>query len=117
MCIRDRFNTVLEPGTGFDLWRRIARQDPSFGRPEKFIGDPEKSNWMSATVTTLDEQIVPYICLLYTSRLVLQHAPSQPPGGVVRGIPRPRRSPGRIGAGSLGRGRLVCCLLYTSRCV
>ncbi len=27
--------------------------------------------------------------------------PSQPPGGVVRGIPRPRRSPGRIGAGSL----------------
>ncbi len=31
-----QFNTVLEPGTGFDLWRRIARQDPSFGRPEKF---------------------------------------------------------------------------------
>ena len=56
-----QFNTVLEPGTGFDLWRRIARQDPSFGRPEKFIGDPEKSNWMSATVTTLDEKIVPYI--------------------------------------------------------
>ena len=56
-----QFNTVLEKGTGFDLWRRIARQDPSFGHPEKFIGDPEKSNWMSATVTTLDEKIVPYI--------------------------------------------------------
>ena len=56
-----QFNTVLEKGTGFDLWRRIARQDPAFGHPEKFIGDPEKSNWMSATVTTLDERIVPYI--------------------------------------------------------
>ena len=61
MCIRDRFNAVLEKGTGFDLWRRIARQDSAFGNPEKFIGDPEKSNWMSATVTTLDEKIVPYI--------------------------------------------------------
>ena len=56
-----RFNAVLEKGTGFDLWRRIARQDSAFGNPEKFIGDPEKSNWMSATVTTLDEKIVPYI--------------------------------------------------------
>lgn len=56
-----QFNTVLEKGTGFDLWRRIARQDSAFGNPEKFIGDPEKSNWMSATVTTLDEKIVPYI--------------------------------------------------------
>ena len=56
-----QFNAVLEKGTGFDLWRRIARQDSAFGNPEKFIGDPEKSNWMSATVTTLDEKIVPYI--------------------------------------------------------
>ena len=43
------------------MWRRIAAQDPSFGHPEKFCGDPEKSNWMSATVTTLDDKIPPYI--------------------------------------------------------
>ena len=44
-----------------DLWKKIAAQSPEFGRPEKFCGDPEKSNWESATVTTLDEKILPYI--------------------------------------------------------
>lgn len=43
------------------MWRKIAAQDPSFGHPDKFCGEPEKSNWMSATVTTLDQKIVPYI--------------------------------------------------------
>ena len=43
------------------MWRRIAANDPSFGNPDKFCGDPEKSNWMSATVTTLDDSIPPYI--------------------------------------------------------
>ena len=38
-----------------------AAQDPSFGHPDKFCSDPEQSNWMSATVTTLDRRIVPYI--------------------------------------------------------
>ena len=46
----------LKPGGGWDMWRRIAAQDPSFGHPDKFCAEPEKSNWMSATVTTLDEQ-------------------------------------------------------------
>lgn len=55
------FNPVLRPGNGWDLWKRIAAQDPAFGHPEKFCSDPEKSNWMSATVTTLDDRIVPYI--------------------------------------------------------
>ena len=55
------FNTELKPGGGWDMWRRIAAQDPSFGHPDKFCCDPERSNWMSATVTTLDERIVPYI--------------------------------------------------------
>ena len=43
------------------MWRKIAAQDPSFGHPDKFCYDPEHSNWMSATVTTLDQKIIPYI--------------------------------------------------------
>lgn len=55
------FNSEIKEGGGWDMWRKIAAQDPSFGRPDKFCHDPEKSNWMSATVTTLDQRIVPYI--------------------------------------------------------
>ena len=51
---------IHEGGT-FDLWRKIAKQDASFGRPDKFCTDPEDSNWVSATVNTLDEKILPYI--------------------------------------------------------
>lgn len=51
---------IHEGGT-FSLWRKIAAQDPSFGRPDKFCTDPEDSNWVSATVNTLDEKILPYI--------------------------------------------------------
>ena len=51
----------LKEGGGWDLWRKIAAQDPSFGHPDKFCYDPELSNWMSATITTLDQRIVPYI--------------------------------------------------------
>ena len=56
-----RYAPELTPGDGWDLWKRIAAQSPAFGRPEKFCGDPAKSNWESATVTTLDEKIIPYI--------------------------------------------------------
>ena len=55
------FNTEIKEGGGWDMWRKIARQDPSFGHPDKFIRDPEKTNWMSATVETLDGRILPYI--------------------------------------------------------
>ena len=55
------FNPEIKPGGGWDMWRKIAAQDPSFGNPDKFCYDAEKSNWMSATVTTLDQKIVPYI--------------------------------------------------------
>lgn len=55
------FNTEIKPGGGWDMWRKIAAQDPSFGHPNKFCYNPEQSNWMSATVTTLDDQIPPYI--------------------------------------------------------
>lgn len=55
------FNKTIREGGGWDMWRKIAAQDPSFGHPDKFCSDPERSNWMSATVTTLDRRIVPYI--------------------------------------------------------
>ena len=50
-----------QPGGSFDLWRKIAAQDPAFGRPEKFYGDPEECKWMGVTVNTLDDKILPYI--------------------------------------------------------
>ena len=55
------YNTELKEGGGWDMWRKIAAQDPSFGHPDKFCYDPEQTNWMSATVETLDQRIIPYI--------------------------------------------------------
>ena len=55
------FDPSMKPGNGWDLWKKIAAQDESFGHPEKFCYDPEQSNWMSATVTTLDNRIPKYI--------------------------------------------------------
>lgn len=55
------FKPEIKAGGGWDMWRKIAAQDPSFGRPDKFCFDPEQTNWVSATVTTLDDKIVPYI--------------------------------------------------------
>ena len=55
------FNCEIKKGGGWDMWRKIAAQDSSFGNPDKFCYDPEQSNWMSATVTILDDKIVPYI--------------------------------------------------------
>lgn len=52
-------NTEL--GGSWKLWKNIAKQDASFGRPEKFCGNIEESNWESATITTLDQKIPPYI--------------------------------------------------------
>ena len=45
----------------WSLWKNIAKQDPSFGHPEKFCSDVAKTNWESATITTLDDKIIPYI--------------------------------------------------------
>ena len=56
-----KFNTEIRESGGWDMWRKIAAQDPSFGHPDKFCSDPEQSNWMSATVETLDDRIIPYI--------------------------------------------------------
>ena len=54
-------NTEIKPGGGWDLWHKIAEQDSAFGNPDKFCYDPELTNWMSATVTTLDDRIPPYV--------------------------------------------------------
>ena len=45
----------------YDMWRKIAAQSEDFGHPDKFCYDPEQTNWMSATVTLLDDKVVPYI--------------------------------------------------------
>ena len=45
----------------WNLWKNIAKQDPAFGHPEKFCSDVAKTNWESATITTLDDKIIPYI--------------------------------------------------------
>ena len=54
---------TIENGEGacWDLWRKIARQSEDFGHPNKFCMDISKTNWESATVTTLDSKIPPYI--------------------------------------------------------
>ena len=71
------FEPEIKAGGGWDMWKRIAAQDSSFGHPEKFCSDVEKTNWMSATVTTLDDRIPPYI------QKICQRDPFS--GGVVTG--------------------------------
>jgi oleate hydratase len=52
-------NTSL--GGSWQLWKNLAAQDISFGNPDKFCGDISKTNFVSATLTTLDDKISPYI--------------------------------------------------------
>ena len=49
------------PAPAWDLWRRIAAKDLSFGRPDVFGGDIPRTKWESATVTTLDRRIPEHI--------------------------------------------------------
>ncbi|KAK6383802.1 hypothetical protein LTS17_003094 [Exophiala oligosperma] len=49
------------PAPAWDLWRRIAAKNPSFGRPDVFGSHIPESKWQSATVTTLDQRIPKYI--------------------------------------------------------
>ncbi|SHJ18026.1 oleate hydratase [Propionispora hippei] len=59
----DHYAPRLNTATGgcWELWRRIARQDPAFGNPDVFCTDIKATNWESATITTLDDRIPPYI--------------------------------------------------------
>ncbi len=54
---------LTKPGEGgcWQLWKNIAAQHNSFGRPEKFCTKIDKTNWESATITTLDMRIPKYI--------------------------------------------------------
>ncbi|CAK7262685.1 hypothetical protein SEPCBS119000_000109 [Sporothrix epigloea] len=49
------------PAPAWDLWRRIAAKDPAFGHPDVFGAHIPQTKWESATVTTLDGRIPPYI--------------------------------------------------------
>ncbi|GBQ25351.1 myosin-cross-reactive antigen [Acetobacter estunensis NRIC 0472] len=49
------------PAPAWDLWRRIAAKDPSFGHPDVFGSNIAQTKWESATVTTLDKRIPEYI--------------------------------------------------------
>ncbi|NIG54913.1 oleate hydratase [Chitinophaga sp. Cy-1792] len=49
------------PGGSWTLWKNLAAQDKSFGKPDKFCGNIAETNFVSATVTTLDDRIPPYI--------------------------------------------------------
>lgn len=53
--------TANGEGGCWQLWKNIAAQDPSFGHPEKFCNNIKATNWESATITTLDDRIPPYI--------------------------------------------------------
>ena len=49
-------------GGSWSLWKNIAAQGEEFGRPEKFCDNlPEESWFVSATLTTLDDRVAPYI--------------------------------------------------------
>ena len=52
-------NAEIRTSGCWNLWKNIAKQDKSFGHPEKFCSDIQKTNWESATVTTLDDKIIP----------------------------------------------------------
>lgn len=49
------------PAPAWELWKSIARKDPSFGHPKKFCTSIDETKWESATATTLDERIPEYI--------------------------------------------------------
>ena len=38
----------------FTLWEKIAKKSDNFGHPEKFVSSPEKSNFVSVTLTVKD---------------------------------------------------------------
>ena len=59
----DNHAPVMNTSAGgcWELWRNIAKQDSAFGHPDKFCTDIKATNWESATVTTLDDRIPPYI--------------------------------------------------------
>ncbi len=50
-------------GESWDLWTNIASQasNGEFGNPDKFCGNVDLTNWMSATIEVSDENIIKHI--------------------------------------------------------
>lgn len=50
-------------GESWDLWKNIASQasNGEFGNPDKFCGNVDLTNWMSATIEISDENIIKHI--------------------------------------------------------
>ena len=50
-------------GESWDLWKNIASQasNGEFGNPDKFCGNADLTNWMSATIEVSDENIIKHI--------------------------------------------------------
>lgn len=53
--------TELKPDGAWELWRKIAVQDNSFGNPDKLCNQVDSSKLVSATITTKGVSILPYI--------------------------------------------------------
>lgn len=68
-CYGDQNNapdlSVIKNGKGesWDLWKNIAPQasNGEFGNPDKFCGNVDLTNWMSATIEVSDENIIKHI--------------------------------------------------------
>ena len=48
---------IAKMGGCWSLWKNIAKKDPSFGKPEVFCSDIDKSKWESFTITCTDSKI------------------------------------------------------------
>ena len=68
-CYGDQNNapdlSAIKNGNGesWDLWKNIASQasNGEFGNPDKFCGNVDLTNWMSATIEVSDENIIKHI--------------------------------------------------------
>lgn len=55
-------SSQYEVGGSWNLWKNLARQDSTFGKPEKFCENIPEANWfISGTITLKDDRAIPYI--------------------------------------------------------
>ena len=74
-----KWDREIREGSCWAMWRNIAAQDPAFGRPDKFCTFPDKSAYVSACLTTLDDKVPPYI------EKICQRDPFRWDGNIVTG--------------------------------
>lgn len=55
------YDPEVREGGNWDLWEKISVQDNDFGNPAKFYSYPDETKWISATVTTKNDMIPPYV--------------------------------------------------------